>query len=171
LIENIQRENLDPIEEAKAFKRLIEEFGHTHEQVAEIIGKERSVITNALRLLSLPDDVQMLISEGKISSGHGRILAGIGDVQKIESIVNKILNEKLSVRAVEGLISELNKPQKNIAKQKQQAVELTHLKDELQRKFGSKINITGDNKKGKIEIYYYSLADLERIVEELKIVF
>jgi ParB family chromosome partitioning protein len=170
LIENIQRENLDPIEEAKAFKRLIEDFEHTHEQIAEVVGKERSVISNTLRLLSLPDDVQLLISEGKITSGHGRMLAGIESTEEISRIVNRILNESLSVRNVERLVSEL-KPEKKTVKQKKHEIELVHLKDDLQRKFGSKVNITGNSKKGKIEIHYYSLADLERIINELKIVF
>ncbi|MDR2818469.1 MAG: ParB/RepB/Spo0J family partition protein [Endomicrobium sp.] len=170
LIENIQRENLDPIEEAKAFKRLIEEFEHTHDQIAEVVGKERSVISNTLRLLSLPDDVQSLISEGKITPGHGRMLAGIESLEEITRIVNRILNENLSVRAVEKLASEI-KSEKKAVKQKKQEIELVHLKENIQRKFGSKVNITGNSKKGKIEIYYYSLADLERIINELKIVF
>lgn len=170
LIENIQRENLDPIEEAKAFKRLIEEFEHTHDQIAEVVGKERSVISNTLRLLSLPDDVQSLISEGKITPGHGRMLAGIESLEEITRIVNRILNENLSVRTVEKLASEL-KSEKKAVKQKKQEIELVHLKENLQRKFGSKVNITGNSKKGKIEIYYYSLADLERIINELKIIF
>jgi len=170
LIENIQRENLDPIEEAKAFKRLIEEFEHTHDQIAEVVGKERSVISNTLRLLSLPDDVQSLISEGKITPGHGRMLAGIESLEEITHIVNRILNENLSVRTVEKLASEL-KSEKKAVKQKKQEIELVHLKENLQRKFGSKVNITGNSKKGKIEIYYYSLVDLERIINELKIIF
>jgi ParB family chromosome partitioning protein len=170
LIENIQRENLDPIEEAKAFKRLIEEFEHTHDQIAEVVGKERSVISNTLRLLSLPDDVQSLISEGKITPGHGRMLAGIESSDEVTRIVNRILNENLSVRTVEKLTSEL-KSEKKVVKQKKQEIELVHLKENLQRKFGSKVNITGNSKKGKIEIYYYSLTDLERIINELKITF
>jgi ParB family chromosome partitioning protein len=167
LIENIQREDLNPIEEAKAFKRLIEEFEHTHEQIAEVVGKERSVISNTLRLLSLPEDIQILITEGKITSGHGRMLAGIEEEDQIRAIVDKILNEKLSVRAVEKLASGL-KPEKKISKQKKQEVELVHLKEEIQRKLGTKANISGTSKKGKIEIYYYSLEDLERIIKELK---
>ncbi|MDR3306231.1 MAG: ParB/RepB/Spo0J family partition protein [Endomicrobium sp.] len=170
LIENIQRENLDPIEEAKAFKRLIEEFEHTHEQIAEVIGRERSVVSNTLRLLSLPEDVQSLISEERISSGHGKMLAGIESKEEIIRIVNRILNENLSVRTVEKLVFEL-KPEKKAAKQKKQEVELAQLKEELQRKFGAKVNIAGNSKKGKIEIHYSSLADLERIINELKIVF
>ncbi|MDR1663136.1 MAG: ParB/RepB/Spo0J family partition protein [Endomicrobium sp.] len=169
LIENIQRENLDSIEEAKAFKRLIEEFEYTHDQIAEIVGKERSVISNMLRLLSLPDSVQSLISDGKITPGHGRILAGIESSGEIACMVNRILKESLSVRTVEKLVSELKSEKKTI-KQKGQEVELVHLKENLQRKFGSKVNIIGNSKKGKIEIYYYSLADLERITNELKVI-
>ncbi|GMO51990.1 MAG: ParB/RepB/Spo0J family partition protein [Candidatus Endomicrobiellum trichonymphae] len=167
LVENIQRENLDPIEEARAFKRLIEEFGHTHEQISDIVGKERSVISNALRLLSLPEDVQLLITEDKISPGHGKILAGIEDKNRIRAIVDRILNENLSVRAAEKIISEL-KPGKESDGQKKQEIELINLKEEIQRKLGTKVNISGTGKKGRIEIYYYSLEDLERITKELK---
>ncbi|GHT07408.1 chromosome partitioning protein ParB [Endomicrobiia bacterium] len=167
LVENIQRENLDPIEEARAFKRLIEEFGHTHEQISDIVGKERSVISNALRLLSLPEDVQLLITEDKISPGHGKILAGIEDKNRIRAIVDRILNENLSVRAAEKIISEL-KPGKESDGQKKQEMELINLKEEIQRKLGTKVNISGTGKKGRIEIYYYSLEDLERITKELK---
>ncbi|MDR1418733.1 MAG: ParB/RepB/Spo0J family partition protein [Endomicrobium sp.] len=168
LIENLQRENLDPIEEAKAFKRLIEEFAHTHEKIAEVIGKERSVISNTLRLLSLPENVQILISEGKISSGHGRMLAGMEDIDKIKLAVEKILNERLSVRALEKMVSNFKNNKKKV-KEKKQEVELTNLKEEIQRKFGTKANVVGNSKKGKIELYYYSLDDLERIVTELKL--
>ncbi len=167
LVENLQREDLDPIEEARAFKRLIEEFGHTHEQIAEIVGRERSVITNTLRLLSLPEDVQLLISEGKISPGHGRMLAGIEDKNRIGTIADRILNENLSVRAVEKIIAGLRSEKKSDG-QKKQEIELTNLKEEIQRKLGTKVNISGTGKKGKIEIYYYSLEDLERITKELK---
>jgi ParB family chromosome partitioning protein len=168
LVENLQREDLGPIEEARAFKRLIEEFGHTHEQISEIVGRERSVITNTLRLLSLPEDVQLLISEGKISPGHGRMLAGIDDKNKIETIADRILNENLSVRAVEKIIAGL-RSEKKANGQKKQEVELTNLEEEIQRKLGTKVNVLGTGKKGRIEIYYYSSEDLERITKGLKI--
>jgi len=167
LIENLQREDLDPVEEAKAFKRLIEEFKHTHEDIAEIVGKERSVISNALRLLNLPEDIQALITEGKISSGHGKMLAGLENEAQIRELVNQILNEKLSVRAVEKLASDM-KPAKKAKEPKKQEIELVHLKEEVQRKLGTKVNISGSSKKGKIEIFYYSLADLERIAAEIQ---
>jgi ParB family chromosome partitioning protein len=167
LIENLQREDLNPIEEARAFKRLIEEFGHTHEEISEIVNRERSVITNTLRLLSLPEDVQLLISEGKISSGHGRMLAGIEDKNRIGTIVDRILNENLSVRAVEKIIAGIRSEKKS-NRQKKQEIEIANLKEEIQRKLGTKVNISGTGKKGRIEIYYYSLEDLERITKELK---
>ena len=164
LIENLQREDLDPVEEAKAFKRLIEEFKHTHEDVAEIVGKERSVISNALRLLNLPEDIQSLITEGRISAGHGRMLAGLETEAQIRSLADQILNEKLSVRAVEKIASK----SKGTTSAKKQEIELVHLKEEVQRKLGTKVNISGNSKKGKIEIFYYSLADLERIAAEIQ---
>jgi len=168
LIENIQRENLDPLEEAKAFKRLIEEFGHTHEQIAEIIGKERSVISNALRLLSLPEDIQLLIAEGKISPGHGKILAGIEDETQLRALADKILNDKLSVRLMEKIAAGIRSEKKSVGQEeRKQESELINLKEEIQRKLSTKVNVSGTVKKGKIEIYYYSLEDLERITKEL----
>ncbi|MDR0800549.1 MAG: ParB/RepB/Spo0J family partition protein [Endomicrobium sp.] len=167
LIENLQREDLDPIEEAKAFKKLIEKFGHTHEQISEIVGKDRSVISNALRLLSLSEYIQLLIAEGKISSGHGRMLAGIEDKSEMRVVADRILNENLSVRAVEKIVAGF-KSEKRSVRQKEQEIEFIYLKEEIQRKLGTKVNISGTNKKGKIEIYYYSLEDLERITKELK---
>jgi len=166
LIENLQREDLDPVEEAKAYKRLMEEFGHTHENISEIIGKERSVISNTLRLLTLPEDIQALISEGKISAGHGRMLAGIEDEKEIRALAQQILSDKLSVRAVEGLVKQQKTPAKTKAAKKQE-IELIHLKEEIQRKLGAKANISGSSKKGKIEIYYYGLEDLERLAQIL----
>jgi len=169
LIENLQREDLNPIEEAEAFKRLTEEFGHTHEQIAEIVGRERSVISNAMRLLSLPEDIQLLIAEGKISAGHGKILAGIEDENQLRKIVSKILNEKLSVRAVEKIASDDIKYEKKSAGQKEQKqeTELINLGEEIQRKLGTKVNVSGTLRKGRIEIYYYSSEDLDRITKEL----
>jgi ParB family chromosome partitioning protein len=169
LIENLQREDLNPIEEAEAFKRLTEEFGHTHEQIAEIVGRERSVISNAMRLLSLPEDIQLLIAEGKISAGHGKILAGIEDENQLRKIVSKILNEKLSVRAVEKIASDDIKYEKKSAGQKEQKqeTELINLGEEIQRKLGTKVNVSGTLRKGRIEIYYYSSEDLDRIAKEL----
>ncbi|MDR3048881.1 MAG: ParB/RepB/Spo0J family partition protein [Elusimicrobiota bacterium] len=165
LIENIQREDLNPIEEALAFKRLLEEFNHTHEEIAQKISKNRSVITNSLRLLHLPQEIQDLLAEGKISSGHGRMLASIEDEAVLMDTVNRILNDKLPVRAVEKLVKDMKSSKKPAAKPE---IELTNFAEELQRKFGTKVRITGTSKKGKIEIHYFSLDDLNRISGQLK---
>jgi len=164
LIENLQREDLNPIEEAQAFKRLIEEFHHTHEEIADKISKERSVITNALRLLNLPTDIQDLLAEGKISAGHGKMLAGLEDESQIREMVDRILNDKLPVRALEQLVKKIKTAKTN---KKPQEIELVNFQEEMQRKFGTKVKIIGNNKKGKIEIHYFSLQDLERIFEQL----
>ncbi|MDR1696555.1 MAG: ParB/RepB/Spo0J family partition protein [Endomicrobium sp.] len=166
LIENLQRQDLDIIEEAKAFKKLIEEFGRTHDEVAEIVGKDRAVVSNTVRLLNLPEDIQILITENKISAGHGRMLAGIEDEGELRAIVEQILSDKLSVRATEKIVSDV-KVKKGTKPQKKQEIELIHLQEEIQRKLGTKANVSGTSKKGKIEIYYYSLEDLERIAKEL----
>ena len=165
LIENIQRENLNAIEEAKAYKRLCEEFNHTQEELATALGKDRSVLANMMRLLTLPDDVQDAISSGFVSAGHGRAIAGIEDKKKQKFLLEKILKEKLTVRDIEAIVAQWKAgiaPGQN-KKVKKQEVELVNLAEELQRKFGTKIKITGKPSKGRIEIHYFSLKELERI--------
>jgi ParB family chromosome partitioning protein len=171
IIENIQRENLNPIEEGNAYKRLAEEFNHTQEELAGILGKDRSVIANTLRLLHLPDEIKEAISEGIISAGHGRILAGIDDTAQQKSLAKRILVEKLTVREIEKLVSEwksgiIQATGKKAAKK--QSAEIMQLTEELQRQLGTKIKMTGKPNKGKIEIFFYSLKELERIVAFLK---
>jgi ParB family chromosome partitioning protein len=168
LIENVQRQDLNPMEEAKAYQKLIDEFKHTHDEISDIVGKSRSAITNTLRLLSLPQYIQTFIDEGKISSSHGRMLAGIEDENQMKEMVDKILSDNLPVREVEKTISQIKKDKKRKSV-KIQEVEIANLKDEIQRKFGTKVSIKGTNKKGKIEIFYYSLEDLERIAQGLKV--
>jgi len=168
LIENIQRENLNPIEEAKAYKKYSEKYKYTQEQIAKIVNKNRSVIANTMRLLNLPENVQNMIIEGKISSGHGRMLASISDENKLQELVNQILNEGLTVRDIENKVSiEKISKQKN-AGGKQQDIEISNLVDELQRIFGTKVSISGNGKKGKISFNYSNLEDLERISNILK---
>jgi ParB family chromosome partitioning protein len=172
LIENLQRENLNPIEEAKAYQRLIDEFKHTHDEISEIVGKSRSTVTNSLRLLALPDYIQTFIYDGKISVSHGKALLGITDEAILKDLAAKIVDEKISVREIEQLASKTKTdtgPQEQKPPQKPLAVELSNLKDEIQRKFGTKVNIKGNVKKGKIEVFYYSLEDLERIAAALNI--
>jgi len=166
LIENIQRENLNPIEEAKAYKKYSEEYKYTQEQIAKIVKKNRSVIANTMRLLILPENIQNMIIEGKISSGHGRMLASITDENKLQEMVNQILEQGLTVRDVEIAVSQTKNKKK--AKESVQDLEIVNLIDELQRKYGTKIAITGNGKKGKIILNYSNLEDLERISDILK---
>ena len=170
LIENIQRENLNPIEEAKAYKRLCEEFSHTQEGLSKALGKDRSVLANSMRLLGLPEEVQDAISSGFMSAGHGRAIAGIEDEKKQKLLLEKILKEKLTVREIEAIVAQWKAGTFPALKKKgkKQEAELIALAEELQRKLGTKIKITGKVSKGKIEIHYFSLKELERISAFLK---
>ena len=169
LIENLQREDLNPIEEGRAYARLSKEFGATQEELAAALGKDRSVVANSMRLLNLPEDIQDAIACGLISSGHGRILAGISDEGKLKTLADKIVREKLTVREVEKIVADwktvLHGAKKKLRKQDAELVELS---EDLQRRFGTKVRITGKPSKGKIEIHYFSLKDLERIVGVLR---
>lgn len=167
LVENIQRENLNPIEEARAYKKYSEEYKYTQEQIAKVVNKNRSVVANTMRLLNLSENIQNLIIEGKLSSGHGRMLAGIADEAERQALVDQILNEGLTVRDVEVKVSEV-KQHTRVTKVQQQDAEITNLIDELQRIFGTKVAISGNGKKGKITLNYSSLDDLERISSLLK---
>ena len=168
LIENIQREDLNPIEEAKAYKKYSEEYKYTQEQIAKIVKKNRSVIANSMRLLNLPENIQNMISEGKISSGHGRMLASVTDENKLQELVDKILNEGLTVRDVENKVSQEKGKVTKFVVTKQQDAEILNLIDDLQRVYGTKISISGNGKKGKIIFNYSNLEDLERISNILK---
>ena len=157
LIENVQREDLNPIEEAKAYKKYSEEYKYTQEQIANIVKKNRSVIANTMRLLNLPENVQNMIIEGKISAGHGRMLASINDENKVQELVNQILNEGLTVRDIETKVSQEKGKVTRFVVTKQQDAEIVNLIDELQRVYGTKIAISGNGKKGKITFNYSSL--------------
>ena len=166
LIENIQREDLNSIEEALAYKRLINDFNLTQEELSKRIGKSRVTITNTLRLLNLSEDVQQYIIEGVISEGHGRALLGITDSKVQCELAQNVIDDKLSVRGLELLIRKL-KTSPTRAKSKA-ANENPYYKDvtyKLENYFGTKVNITNKNNKGKIEIEYYSEEDLQRILE------
>ena len=166
LIENIQREDLNSIEEALAYKRLINDFNLTQEELSKRIGKSRVTITNTLRLLNLSEDVQQYIIEGVISEGHGRALLGLTDSKVQCELAQNVIDDKLSVRELELLIRKL-KTSPTRAKSKA-ANENPYYKDvtyKLENYFGTKVNITNKNNKGKIEIEYYSEEDLQRILE------
>ncbi len=169
LIENIQREDLNPIEEARAFQNLIKEYKLTQDKLAEKLSKSRTSITNSLRLLKLDDRVQSLIIEGKISTGHGRTLITINDKNLQSKIATKIHEEDLSVREVEELVKSL-KDKENTDKEKKKEKDDSFIYVEIENKLesivGSKVRIKKKaNNKGKIEIEYYSTEDLERLIE------
>lgn len=169
LVENLQRENLNVIEEAKAYIRLSGEFSLTQENLSEILGRDRSVIANSIRLLSLSSEIQDAIAQGIISSGHGKILAGIQDQSKQKLLADRIVREKLTVREIEKIVATWKSALSGSKKRaRRQDAELNLLAEELQRRFGTKVTISGKPKKGKIEIHYYSLKELERISAYLK---
>ena len=170
LIENLQREDLNPIEEALAYQKLIKEHNLKQDELAEKMSKSRVAITNSMRLLKLDEKVQNMLADGMISSGHARCLIGIADKEKQYSIALKVFDEKLSVREVEKLVKNLDKPEKNKEKKlpKNDFV-YRDIEDKLKISIGTKVTIKNrDNNKGKIEIEYYSQDDFERIVELLK---
>jgi len=168
LIENIQREELNPIEEAKAFQRLIDEFGFSQEEVAKAVGKERATISNTIRLLGLPKRVQEMIANGELTMGHGRALLALSGEHAILKFANRIVRKGLSVREVENIISKkksaISKPK--VLKMKDHKV--MFFEEELQRVLGTKVRIQHGKKRGKIEIEYYSFEDLGRIYNIIK---
>ena len=165
LIENLQREDLNPIEAAAAIKALMEDFNLTQQEVSEKIGTSRPNIANALRLLKLPDEVQNLIMEGKITSGHGRAFAVLEDKKLILDLANQCAQEGWSVRQAEQKVKSLiNAKQPKKKKEKKRIVEFDILEDNMRMVMGTKVKINGNDKKGKIEIDYYNRDDLERII-------
>ncbi|NBJ02101.1 ParB/RepB/Spo0J family partition protein [Lachnospiraceae bacterium] len=167
LIENIQRENLNPIEEAMAFKRLLDEFNLKQDEVAERVSKSRTAVTNSMRLLKLDDKVQQMIIDDMISTGHARALLAIDNKEQQYSIATKIFDEKLSVRETEKLVKSLKNPKKKVEKEKIEHVFVyDDLIDKMKNVMGTKVNINAKaNGKGKIEIEYYSEEELERIYD------
>lgn len=167
LIENIQRENLNPIEEAMAFKKLLEEFQLKQDEVADRVSKSRTAVTNSMRLLKLDDKVQQMIIDEMISTGHARALLAIDDKKLQYELANRIFDEKLSVRETEKLVKEIKNPKKPKEKK---AVEnefvYKDLENRMKEVMGTKVSIASkSNGKGKIEIEYYSEKELERMFE------
>ncbi len=173
LIENLQREDLNPIEEALAYRSLLEEYSLTQEQVSKASGKSRSAVANLIRLLSLDDAMQKLVISGKISSGHARALLSVENKKDREAIAKRIIDEDLSVRQTENIANALKKakPKKDKPSLSDDVykIELERIQEKLCSGFGTKVKITGGNKKGKIEIEYYGNDDLERILGILNI--
>ncbi len=171
LIENIQREDLNPIEEALAYKRLLTEFNLKQDEVAERVSKSRTAVTNSMRLLKLCDEVQQMIIDDMISSGHARALISIENPEEQYNIAQKIFDEKLSVRDVEKLVKNLNKPEKpKKEKEEDKSLEVIYqdVEEKLKQSLGTKVAIASKgNGSGKIEIEFYSHDDLEKIISLL----
>ena len=167
LIENIQRENLNPIEEAIAYKRLLEEFKLKQDEVAERVSKSRTAVTNSMRLLKLSDKVQQMIIDDMISTGHARALLAIDDPELQYTLANKIFDEKLSVRETEKLVKEIKNPKKPKEKKvMENAFIYQDLEEKMKGVFGTKVSIASKGKgKGKIEIEYYSDDELEHLFD------
>lgn len=167
LIENIQRENLNPIEEAMAYKKLLEEFHLKQDEVAERVSKSRTAVTNSMRLLKLNEKVQQMIIDDMITTGHARALLAIDDQEQQYILANKIFDEKLSVRETEKLIKDIKNPKKpKIKKHVENAFLYDDLANKMKEVMGTKVNIsTKGNGKGKIEIEYYSDKELERMFD------
>jgi ParB family chromosome partitioning protein len=166
LIENLQRKDLNPIEEARAYNRLIMEFGLSQAEVSKVIGKERSTVTNRLRLLKLPRSVQAMVMREEITEGHARALLGLESESSMLSMANEIKNRKLSVRQVEQLMRRRGKTKKKTSKKDLFTTEAERL---LREKFGTRCTIQKRGKSGKLVIEFYSQEDLERIFEILAI--
>ena len=167
LIENIQRENLNPIEEAMAYKRLLEEFHLKQDEVAERVSKSRTAVTNSMRLLKLSLRVQQMIVDDMISTGHARALLAIDDEEQQYQLANRIFDEKLSVRETEKLVKALKNPKKEVKKQKQEHTFVyDNIEEQMKNIIGTKVSVNPKaNGKGKIEIEYYSEEELERIYD------
>lgn len=169
LIENIQRENLNPIEEALAYKRLLNEFNLKQDEVAERVSKSRTAVTNSMRLLKLDERVQQMVIDDLISTGHARALLAISDNEKQYSLAQQIFDEKLSVRETEKLVKKIQNQKPEKTKQPvddTMSVFYEDIEQKLKAIIGTKVAVHNkDNNKGKIEIEYYSTEELERIME------
>lgn len=169
LIENIQREDLNPIEEARAYKKLIDTLGLTQETVAERVGRDRSYVTNYLRLLRLPEDIQELLQSGRLSTGHARTLLALDHIDVQRRIARKIIEQDLSVRATERVVRLMGKPGRERARSATKTPErdanLRAAENKLRRRFGTQVRIhqTGGAEAGRIELEFYNQNDLDRL--------
>ncbi len=168
LIENIQRQDLNPIEEALAYKRLLTEFQLKQEEVAERVSKSRAAVANSLRLLKLCEEVQQMLIEDKLTMGHARALLAVEDAVTQYTVAQKIVNDKLNVRDVEKLVKNLNKPAKIKEKKDDGALDAIYneISENLKQKLSTKVTVSPKgNGAGKIEIEFYSHEDLDRLLE------
>lgn len=171
IVENVQRQELNPMEEAHAFSRLIKEFAFTQEDVARAVSKDRSTVANMLRLLNLPSEIQKAISRGELSFGHGKALLGLESVPQQIKMTQLVLSNSLSVRELENYISNIKlKSLKNRKTAKDKDPYVADLENKLQRALGTKVRIFSFKKRGRIQIEYYSSADRDRVIEILSCV-
>ncbi|NMB19303.1 MAG: ParB/RepB/Spo0J family partition protein [Firmicutes bacterium] len=166
LVENLQRENLNPIEEAEGYQRLIDEFGFTQNQVATAVGKKRPSIANALRLLNLGVSEREMVQDGSLSMGHAKVLLGVSDPKKRSHLAKRVVNEDLSVRQLEEIVRKPKHVPRGTLKIK--SPELVDLEENLQRILGTKVSMTYKKGAGRISIEYYSDEELERLLEMLR---
>lgn len=168
LVENVVRADLDPIEEAEAYRHLADVYGYTQDQIAERVGKDRATIANALRLLKLPQEVRAMVQAGRLSMGHARALLGLEDAELIARTARRVVARQLSVRATEELVrrERHGAPQRP---EKQKSANVRDLEERLMRALGARVRVNdrGDGKGGKIEIDYANLDDLERLLDRL----
>lgn len=187
LIENIQRENLNPIEEAEAYLKLIEQHGLTQQQISERVSKDRATVANTLRLLNLPIEVRNLVAQGTLSTGHAKVLLSVGDDQQIKKLSQKVITEKLSVRALERIlngseeqahsskaelpsadqrgVNDVLQETREVTEPSPQEKAASHLALELQRNLGTKVSITYSGGRGHLNIFFYSDEELTHLVE------
>jgi len=173
IIENIQRVDLNALEEAEAYQALLKEFGMTHEEIAEKVGKNRSTVTNTLRLLKLPFEIKDALRKNIITMGHARALLALEDNEtEMLKVFKTIINDGISVRETELLIKKLSKSEEKTgavrAVKSRVTVEIRHLEEELMEHLGTKVSIKDKNHRGKIIIEYYSLDDFERLMDKIK---
>jgi len=169
LVENLMRSDLGPIEEAVAFQRLVDEFGLTQEQVAERIGKDRSTVSNAIRLLKLPPNVRQMVEDERLSMGHARALLGLEEASEIERAARMVVDKQLSVRATEALVKKARAPEKPAKPRLQKSASVRDLEERLTKALGGPVTISedGPGKAGRIEIKYLDLDHLDRLLDKL----
>lgn len=171
ILENLQREDLTPIEEAEAYQNLIEKLNFTQDDLAKRLGKSRPHITNMIRLLQLPEEVRQMLNEGQLSMGHGRALLGLKNKRQMIEVAKKTINQSLNVRQLEALIKQLNENVSRETKKKtpKKDIFVQATESQLREFFGTNVQIKKTKNKGKIEIEFYSEDDLERILEILNL--
>ena len=166
LVENLQREDLNPVEQAKGMRRLLEEYGCTQEGAAELVGCSRPALTNALRLLALPEPVLAMLEDSRLSAGHGRALLALGDDKRIQGAAEAVLRDQLSVRQTEALVRKLLSPPKQAAEKKDD-IYVKALEERLTGRFNRKVHIVSGPRKGRLEIEYYGNEDLDALIAAL----